>query len=188
MAIARRLVALVSGFLLGGFTHLWVADDVARSAIAVGGISLFMWNGKSVSEINAVLSIFYALFLVAWMCLVGVSSAAIGLDFLRQRRLPRFTHARFVGFWFAGIAAAFGALGAITLNQQILTATYRDDAEPGSYLAATIDLGLPAMQSLTAAWQRSLLVFLVLLGFVGVIERLRYVRGKSSNTLECASD
>ena len=188
MAIARALVALIGGFLLGGFTHLWAVDDVARSAIAAGGVSLFMWSGKSVSETNAVLSIFYALFLVLWMCLVGVSIAAIGLDFLRRRRLPRFGHARLVGFWFAGITATFGALGAITLNQRSLTATYRDGAEPGSYLAGTIGLGLPAMQSLTAAWQRNILVLVVLLGFVGGIERLRYVRGKASNTLESASD
>lgn len=169
MAIARVLTALIGGFLFGCFVHLWALDDAARAAIAAGGISLFTWSGQYVSEMNALRSIFYGLFLLLWLGLVGIYSVSVGLS-LRRRPVSRFRRAQIVELWWVGIAA-FGAFMAISFNQRYMTATYIDAAEPGSYLAATIGFGLPAMQTLTAAWQRGLLAFVVLLGIVGGVAR-----------------
>ncbi|HEY8601852.1 MAG TPA: hypothetical protein VIL85_25725 [Thermomicrobiales bacterium] len=188
MALARTLVAPVGGFLLGGFIYLCAIDGAARAAIAAGGVSIFLWNGKIVSEINAIFSIYYALVLLPWLCLVGGHGAVIGLDALRCRRVPRCGRAQLVGLWWAGAAATLGALGAIAVDQWIRTTTYRDGTEPGSYLAATIHLGLPAMQSLPAAWQGGLLALLVVLGIAGGVERLHHVRGKVRNRVEAAID
>ncbi len=158
---------LLSGFLVGGFAHLWFVGSVGYAAIVSGGRSGFGWNVKSVGENIGAGTLLYLLGLLLYAFIGGtIIVTMIVYEWWYWRSFP-FRRTRLRAFLIGLAFALLGALGAITVNQHKIAENYVYAATLGEWFeAGTIALPLPAMQAFTADCQRALL-FLLLLTLLG---------------------
>ncbi len=157
------VTALILGFLVGGFAHLWFINDVGYAAIVSGGRSGFGWNVKSVGENIGAGTLFYLLGFLLYAYVAGIIISTMIVNEWWHRRSFPFRRPRPRPF-LSGIAIfLLGALGAVTLNQHTITENYVYAATLGEWFESrTIALALPAMQAFTADCQRALLALLLL--------------------------